>query len=37
MTYELRLNGAPKGQFDTEEAAIAAPRDAIRQDADAEP
>ena len=37
MAYELRLNGAPKGQFDTEEAAIAAARDAIRQDADAEP
>ena len=37
MAYELRLGGTSKGQFDTEEAAVAAARDAVRQDADAEP
>jgi hypothetical protein len=37
MAYEVRLNGAPKGTYDTEEAAIAAVRDVIRDDADAQP
>jgi hypothetical protein len=37
MAYELRLAGAPKGCFDTEEAAVAAARDIIRANADAEP
>lgn len=36
MAYEMRLGGAPKGRFDTEEAAVAAARDAIRQDPDAD-
>lgn len=37
MSYELRLGGVPKGQFDTEEAAVAAARDLIRANADADP
>ena len=36
MTYELRIGGGPKGRFDTEEAAVAAARDVIRRDADAD-
>jgi hypothetical protein len=36
MAYELRVGGAPKGQFGTEEAAVAAARDVIREDADAD-
>lgn len=36
MAYELRIGGTPKGQFDTEEAAVAAARDVIREDADAD-
>ena len=36
MAYELHLGGAPKGRFDTEEAAVAAAREAIRHNADAE-
>ena len=37
MAYELRVGGTPKGQFDTEEAAVAAARDVIRANPDADP
>ncbi len=37
MAYELRVGGASTGQFDTEEAAVAAVRDLIRTNPDAEP
>lgn len=37
MAYELRVSGVSKGTFDTEEAAVAAARDAVRADADADP
>jgi hypothetical protein len=36
MTYELRIGGVPKAQFGTEEAAVAAARDVIRENADAD-
>lgn len=37
MAYELRINGAARGTFDTEEAAVSAAREAIQRDVDAEP
>ncbi len=37
MAYELRVNGTSKGRFDTEAAAVAAARDMIRANPDAEP
>ena len=37
MSYELRLNGQAAGTFDAEDAAVAAARDALRRDPDAEP
>lgn len=37
MAYELRVNGTSSGRFDKEEAAVAAARDAIRANPDAEP
>ena len=36
MRYELRIGGTPKGRFATERAAVAAARDIIRDDADAD-
>lgn len=36
MAYELRIGGAAEGIFGTEEAAVAAARDVIREDADAD-
>ena len=37
MPYELRVGGVSKGRFDTEEAAVAAARDVIRANPDADP
>ncbi len=37
MAYELRVGGTSTGQFDTEEAAVAAARDVIRANPDADP
>lgn len=36
MAYELRVGGTPKERFGTEEAAVAAARDVIRSDPDAD-
>ncbi len=37
MSFELRLSGAPPAQFDTEDEAIAAARQALQTDPNAEP
>ncbi len=37
MAYELRVTGTSRGRFDTEEAAVAAARDVIRANPDADP